>query len=109
MRDVVVRSREYQLDPNRLFKTDQEFDLTVVAVKEKPLNGKPWIAVAPAFPGVDEVAIIIQRDSDMLPSSSGSPILDDKFRLIGVHQSEVLETSLTQKSPQSRHTRECRD
>jgi Trypsin-like peptidase domain len=105
---------EYSLAPDRLFETDPELDITVVKVAGKPGAKSKWgfIRLARVFPEPGNSAIIIQHPSqlrykkialgdmeikyvdskeiqylsDTLPGSSGSPIFNDDFKLIGVHR-----------------------
>jgi hypothetical protein len=105
---------EYGLAPDKLFETDPELDITVVKVAGKPGTKSKWgyIQIARVFPQPGNSAIIIQHPSqlrykkialgdmeikhvdsreiqylsDTLPGSSGSPIFNDDFNLIGVHR-----------------------
>lgn len=105
---------EYNLAPDKLFETDPELDVTVVKVAGKPGTKSKWghIQLARVFPKPGNSAIIIQHPSqlrykkialgdmeikyvdnreiqylsDTLPGSSGSPIFNDDFKLIGVHR-----------------------
>jgi len=104
----------YNLAPDKLFETDPELDITVVKVAGKPGTKSKWgfIRLARVFPQPGNSAIIIQHPSllrykkialgdmeikyvdkreiqylsDTLPGSSGSPIFNDDFKLIGVHR-----------------------
>ncbi|MGE0126822.1 MAG: serine protease [Blastocatellales bacterium] len=103
---------EYGLDPTSLFVTDPELDITIVKTAGKP--GEKWgfIQLARVSPKEGNSAIIIQHPSrlrykkialgdmeikhvcdkkiqylsDTLPGSSGSPIFNDDFSLIGIHR-----------------------
>jgi len=105
---------EYSLAPDKLFETDPELDVTVVKVAGKPGTKSKWgyIQLSRVFPQPGNSAIIIQHPSqlkykkialgdmeikyvdnreiqylsDTLPGSSGSPIFNDDFKLIGVHR-----------------------
>jgi hypothetical protein len=105
---------EYNLAPNRLFETDPELDITVVKTAGKPGAKSKWgyIRLERVSPRSGNSAIIIQHPSrlrykkialgdmeikyvdnkeiqylsDTLPGSSGSPIFNDDFKLIGVHR-----------------------
>lgn len=105
---------EYHLDPDKFFETDPVLDITVVKTAGKPGAKAKWGFIQPtkAAPQVGNSAIIIQHPSqlrykkialgdmeikyvdereiqylsDTLPGSSGSPIFNDDFSLIGVHR-----------------------
>jgi endonuclease G len=105
---------EYSLAPDKLFETDPELDVTIVKTAGKPGAKSKWgfIRLERVYPRPGNSAIIIQHPSqlrykkialgdmeikyvdnreiqylsDALPGSSGSPIFNDDFKLIGIHR-----------------------
>ena len=100
----------FELDPDRYFVTDQAADLTAVAMRpgaslpyghiDLPMSVPPpqRVNIIQHPGGADkQIALyhnivahaddsIIQYYTDTLPGSSGSPLFNDKWELVGVHQ-----------------------
>ena len=108
---------EFELDTDSLFITSIEHDFTVVKVKGMP--GLKWgfISLRKQDPKEGNAAFIVQHPtgghkqislgdneikalvengtkiqylSDSSPGSSGSPVFNEDFRLIGLHHASVL-------------------
>lgn len=97
--------------PDGAFYTNEELDYTVVTLKEVPDFGKPLIFKSKLMRRDDRVAIIqhpgghlkkisiqnnfvayadnqvIQYTTSTEPGSSGSPVFDDDFQVVGIHHS----------------------
>lgn len=97
--------------PNGAFYTHEELDFTVVTLKDVPDFGSPLIFKSKLVRRDDRVAIIqhpgghlkkisiqnnfvayadkevLQYTTSTEPGSSGSPIFDDDFQVVGIHHS----------------------
>ncbi len=108
--------------PNGIFYTNEEFDFTVVNLKNVPDFGNPLIFRNKLMRRDDRVAIIqhpgghlkkislqnnfvgyadrevLQYTTSTEPGSSGSPVFDDDFQVVGIHHSGgILPEPGTQK------------
>ncbi|MBE9257081.1 trypsin-like peptidase domain-containing protein [Dolichospermum sp. LEGE 00246] len=108
------------------FYTNKELDYTVVTLKEVPDFGKPLIFKSKLMRRDDRVAIIqhpgghlkkisiqnnfvayadnqvLQYTTSTEPGSSGSPVFDDDFQVVGIHHSGGM---LVEPSTQRRYLR----
>jgi V8-like Glu-specific endopeptidase len=108
------------------FYTNEELDYTVVTLKEVPDFGKPLIFKSKLMRRDDRVAIIqhpgghlkkisiqnnfvayadnqvLQYTTSTEPGSSGSPVFDDDFQVVGIHHSGGM---LPEPNTQQRYLR----
>ncbi|MEH2026862.1 trypsin-like peptidase domain-containing protein [Nostoc sp.] len=108
------------------FYTNEELDYTVVTLKEVPDFGKPLIFKSKLMRRDDRVAIIqhpgghlkkisiqnnfvayadnqvLQYTTSTEPGSSGSPVFDDDFQVVGIHHSGGM---LVEPNTQQRYLR----
>lgn len=109
---TLLPTQRFSLDPSRFFRASLELDYAIVRVSGSPSStyGQiPRPAVAPQLAPGDNVIVIqhpaggpkqiamtgnevayvddvlVQYTADTLPGSSGSPVLDYRFELAGVH------------------------
>lgn len=106
----------FTLNPDDLFWTSNTLDLTLVAISGNPSFNFPCLRISKKSPRVGAPAIIIQHPggglkkfclgdsevtgivpggffqylTDTLPGSSGSPVFDDRMRLVGTHHRSIL-------------------
>ena len=97
--------------PDAAFYTNEELDFTIVTLKDVPDFGKPLIFKSKLMRRDNRVAIIqhpgghlkkismqnnfiayadnqvLQYTTSTEPGSSGSPIFDDDFQVVGIHHS----------------------
>jgi hypothetical protein len=103
---------EYGCDPDSLFKSSKEFDYAVVRVKASPATKWGCLNLEPVTIEVDKKVNIVQHPSgrpkeiamndnevkyvddtvlqyitDTLPGSSGSPVFNDDWQVVGLHHS----------------------
>ncbi len=112
--------------PDGAFYTNEELDYTVVTLKEVPDFGKPLIFKSKLMRRDDRVAIIqhpgghlkkisiqnnfvayadnqvLQYTTSTEPGSSGSPVFDDDFQVVGIHHSGGM---LVEPNTQQRYLR----
>jgi V8-like Glu-specific endopeptidase len=112
--------------PDGVFYTNEELDFTVLTLKEVPNFGKPLIFKSKLMRRDDRVAIIqhpgghlkkisiqnnfvayadkqvLQYTTSTEPGSSGSPVFDDNFQVLGIHHSGGM---LPEPSTQRRYLR----
>jgi V8-like Glu-specific endopeptidase len=112
--------------PDGAFYTNEELDYTVITLKEVPDFGKPLIFKSKLMRRDDRVAIIqhpgghlkkisiqnnfvayadnqvLQYTTSTEPGSSGSPVFDDDFQVVGIHHSGGM---LVEPNTQQRYLR----
>ncbi len=112
--------------PDGAFYTNKELDYTVITLKEVPDFGKPLIFKSKLMRRDDRVAIIqhpgghlkkisiqnnfvayadnqvLQYTTSTEPGSSGSPVFDDDFQVVGIHHSGGM---LVEPNTQQRYLR----
>jgi V8-like Glu-specific endopeptidase len=112
--------------PDGAFYTNKELDYSVVTLKEVPDFGKPLIFKSKLMRRDDRVAIIqhpgghlkkisiqnnfvayadnqvLQYTTSTEPGSSGSPVFDDDFQVVGIHHSGGM---LVEPNTQQRYLR----
>ncbi|OYD87529.1 serine protease [Nostoc sp. 'Peltigera membranacea cyanobiont' 213] len=112
--------------PDGAFYTNEELDYTVVTLKEVPDFGKPLIFKSKLMRRDDRVAIIqhpgghlkkisiqnnfvayadnqvLQYTTSTEPGSSGSPVFNDDFQVVGIHHSGGM---LVEPNTQQRYLR----
>lgn len=112
--------------PNSAFYTNEELDFTIVTLKDLPEFGNPLVLKSKLLKRDDRVAIIqhpgghlkkisiqnnfvayadkkvLQYTTSTEPGSSGSPVFDDDFQVIGIHHSGGM---LPEPSTQRRYLR----
>ena len=112
--------------PDGAFYTNEELDYSVVTLKEVPDFGKPLIFKSKLMRRDDRVAIIqhpgghlkkisiqnnfvayadnqvLQYTTSTEPGSSGSPVFDDDFQVVGIHHSGGM---LVEPNTQQRYLR----
>lgn len=112
--------------PDGAFYTNEELDYAVVTLKEVPDFGKPLIFKSKLMRRDDRVAIIqhpgghlkkisiqnnfvayadnqvLQYTTSTEPGSSGSPVFDDDFQVVGIHHSGGM---LVEPNTQQRYLR----
>ncbi|OYE02610.1 trypsin-like peptidase domain-containing protein [Nostoc sp. 'Peltigera membranacea cyanobiont' 232] len=112
--------------PDGAFYTNEELDYTVVTLKEVPDFGKPLVFKSKLMRRDDRVAIIqhpgghlkkisiqnnfvayadnqvLQYTTSTEPGSSGSPVFDDDFQVVGIHHSGGM---LVEPNTQQRYLR----
>lgn len=112
--------------PDGAFYTNEELDYTVITLKEVPDFGKPLIFKSKLMRRDDRVVIIqhpgghlkkisiqnnfvayadnqvLQYTTSTEPGSSGSPVFDDHFQVVGIHHSGGM---LVEPNTQQRYLR----